>query len=439
MVGLTWGDEGKGKVIDLLCSRFDEVVRYNGGANAGHTVWVGEQRFALHLVPTGILRPRATAVIGPGVALDPLVLLDEISELRSRGVRVADNLKISDRAHVVTVYHKLEDALGESQAGGGGRIGTTSRGIGPCYADKMRRYAAVRVCDLLDERRLAQLVGSIVPLKRRQFTALYGTDGGLNAEGVLEELAIAAAELRPHVCDTGAYVRGRIASGAKVLFEGANGVMLDIDHGTYPYVTSSSTGPHGVPGGAGVPAATVRDVVGVTKAYTTRVGEGPLVSELPGEDGDRIRERGREYGTTTGRPRRCGWLDAVALRYAAELVGATELAMMHLDTLSGFEKVGICIAYEIDGHPVDTVLADASLLERAAPVIEYCPGWSEEIRGIRDYQELPAAAQAYVARIESLSGCPVTLIGTGPGRSECICRGRREGLATADQGGEAHA
>ncbi len=436
VVGLAWGDEGKGKVIDLLGPHYHQVVRYNGGANAGHTVQVGAERFALHLVPTGILHANAGAVIGPGVVVDPLVLVEEIAALRARGIRIAENLKLSDRAHVVTAYHKIEDRLGESQAAGAERIGTTGRGIGPCYADKMRRYGAIRMCDLLDRGRLSELLEVVVPQRRRFFAACFGEDGGLDLARTREELLAAAEQLRPFVCDVGWYLRERIAAGDKVLFEGANGVMLDVDHGTYPYVTSSSTGSGGIGGGAGVPGTLVRDVIGVTKAYATRVGGGPFVSELTDATGDRIREKGREYGTTTGRPRRCGWLDAVALRYAAELVGATELAVMHLDTLSGFERVGLCTAYEIDGETWDTVPADLRRLQRAVPVLEFAPGWAQEIRGVHRFEDLPRAAQSYVARVESLVGCPVTIIGTGPARGECICRGRRAGFATPARSGE---
>ena len=431
VVGLAWGDEGKGKVIDLLCPHYQQVVRYNGGANAGHTVCVGNQQFALHLVPSGILHAGATAVIGLGVALDPVVLVDEIDGLRRRGVRIEDNLKISDRAHVVTAYHKIEDRLSEARASGEGRIGTTARGIGPCYSDKMRRYPAIRVCDLLSRDRLSELLETIVPRRREFLTAYYGSDGGLELDRVLEELLGATDRLRSYVCDAGRYLRERIAAGDKVLFEGANGIMLDVDHGTYPFVTSSSTGPHGVGGGAGVPGSTVEEVVGVTKSYTTRVGGGPFVSELADETGDRIRERGREYGTTTGRPRRCGWLDAVAMRYAAELAGATELAVLHLDTLGGFERVGICTGYEIDGEVWHTVPADLRVLERATAIVEYADGWAQEVRSVRTFAELPSAARDYIARIESLVGCPVSIIGTGAARADFIGRGRRAGLAAA--------
>lgn len=433
VVGLAWGDEGKGKIIDLLCPRFGQVVRYNGGANAGHTICIGDQHFALHLVPSGILHANATSVIGPGVALDPVVLVEEIDALGERGVKIGSNLKISDRAHVVTAYHKIEDRLNESQAAAEGRIGTTARGIGPCYADKMRRYAAIRACDLLDREYLCERLGTIVQRRREYLLAFYGDDGGLDPGAVRDELLAAAERLGPHICDTGLHLRRRIAAGDKVLYEGANGVMLDVDHGTYPFVTSSSTGPHGIGGGSGVPGSTVREVLGVTKTYSTRVGGGPFVSELGDDTGDRIREKGREYGTTTGRPRRCGWIDGVALRYAAEMVGATELALLHLDTLSGFKRVGICTAYRIDGEVWSTVPADVRRLERAEPVLEYCEGWGLDVRGMRTFDKLPPEARAYIARIESLVGCPVTIIGTGPSRTDCICRGRRADLAATTE------
>lgn len=431
VVGLGWGDEGKGKIIDLLGPQYRYVVRFNGGANAGHTVWVGGEKFALHLVPMGILHPHATAVIGPGVAVDPVLLVEEIEHLRGRGVPIGENLKLSDRAHVVAAYHKIEDQLSESGATEAARIGTTARGIGPCYADKMRRHSAIRVCDLFDAERLSERLRGIVNARRAAFTAVYGRDGGLEHVRTRDELLGAAARLRPHVCDTGELLRGGMTRGERMLFEGANGVMLDVDHGTYPFVTSSSTGPHGVAGGAGVPAAAVRDVLGVTKAYSTRVGGGPFVSELKDAVGERIREKGREYGTTTGRPRRVGWLDAVSLRYAGALSGATEAAVMHLDTLSGFEQVGLCVAYDIRGERWETLPADARLLDEARPVLEFCPAWSGELRGVRRFEDLPGAARAYVERIEAMLNCPVTLLGVGPSRDEFICRGGRAGLAVS--------
>ncbi|HUU84002.1 MAG TPA: adenylosuccinate synthase [Phycisphaerae bacterium] len=423
VTGLCWGDEGKGKIVDLLSPRFDVVVRYNGGANAGHTVCTGGQTFALHLVPSGVLHWGVTGVIGPGVVLDPVELLSEIDMLAGRGIDIGDNLRISARAHVVTDYHLLEDRLAEQAAGDRDRIGTTARGIGPCYADKMRRNTAIRVCDLLDTRALADRVARIVELKRKTFQALYAQDGDLNAEAVTARLTDCADRLRPFVCDTTAYLHHAIASGRRLLFEGANGMLLDVDHGTFPYVTSSSTGPWGISAGAGVPPQTVQHYVGVTKAYTTRVGGGPFPSELTNVIGDRIRERGREYGTTTGRPRRCGWFDAVAVRYAVQLGGITEIALMHLDTLSGFDRVGICTVYRSADQNTRELPPDAATLERVEPVIEMLPGWTGDLSGIQRFEDLPLPTARYIERIQELVGAPVNLASVGPDRLQTIVRG----------------
>ncbi len=423
VAGLCWGDEGKGKVVDLLSPAFDVVVRYNGGANAGHTVCTEGRTFALHLIPAGLLRENVTAVIGPGVVLDPGVALGEIDALAARGIRADGRLLISDRAHVVAEYHKVEDRLSERAAGDEGRIGTTARGIGPCYADKMRRTTAIRVCDLLATDRLPALVERIIETKRRTFQALYGDDGGLSAHSLCEQLSSAAERLRPFVCDTTAFLQQALADGKRLLFEGANGALLDVDHGTYPYVTSSSAGPWGICAGAGVPPLTVVHYVGVTKAYATRVGSGPFPSELGDATGDAIRQRGREYGTTTGRPRRCGWLDAVALRYSARLGGIGEVALMHLDTVSGLEHVSICTGYEINGRIVETLPADGPRLARARPIIETHPGWADDLRNCLGFEDLPGEARRYIERVETLIGAPVTLVSVGPDRGQTLIRG----------------
>ncbi len=431
--GLGWGDEGKGKIVDLLCPAFDVVVRFNGGANAGHTVCVGSETFALHLLPAGALHADVIGLIGPGVVVDPVTLLGELDALAARGLDVTDRLKISDRAHLVLEYHKVEDRLSEEAANKGARIGTTARGIGPCYADKMKRSAAVRFTDLLHDASLHDRVRGIVDSRKKLLAAQYGQPVELNVEQILADLATARNRLGPFVCDTTAYLQSAIDAGRMVLFEGANGMLLDIDHGTYPFVTSSSTGPHGIGPGAGIRAELVTRRIGVLKAYATRVGSGPFVSELDDETGDRIRTRGKEFGTTTGRPRRCGWFDAVAGAYAARITGATDIALMHLDTLSGFEKVGICVAYRVDGNTVMTPSADAAQLARAEPVIEYVPGWAEDLRSIRRFEDLPDTAAAYVARIESAIGLPVTLAGVGPDRSQTLVRGAiRDLVAVAE-------
>ena len=422
IVGLCWGDEGKGKIVDLLSPEFDLVIRYNGGANAGHTVCVGGETFAFHLLPSGLLHEGVTGVIGPGVALDPRMLVKEIDALAARGICVEDRLKISDRAHVVTEYHQIEDRLGEQASEPGSRIGTTARGIGPCYADKMRRTTALRMGDLLDIDRLRSRLGRIAELKQRTFQALYGDDGGLDADAVTEQLAHAAERLAGSVCDTTAYLLDAVDDGRRLLFEGANGMLLDVDHGTYPFVTSSSTGPGGICAGAGVPPQTVANYIGVTKAYTTRVGAGPLPSELHDAIGDRIRDQGREFGTTTGRPRRCGWLDAVALRYSVRLGGITELAMTHLDTLSGLERIGICTAYTLGGRTYETLPADSSVLAEVTPVIETHSGWADDLRGCRTPKNLPAEARRYLERVELLAGAPITVVSVGPERSQTLLR-----------------
>jgi adenylosuccinate synthase len=423
VVGLGWGDEGKGKIVDWLTDDFDVVIRYNGGANAGHTVCIGGEKFAVHLVPSGVLHEGVIGLIGPGVVLDPSAVIEEIDGLVARGVRIEGNLRISDRAHLVMPYHKIEDQLREAAVSGKQRIGTTARGIGPCYAEKMHRICALRACDLLKiDHRLRERVQAVVRNKCTAFTALYGEDGGLDPDTVWQDLTAAADRLKTHICDTTRYLQDAIDQGKRLLFEGANGTLLDIDHGTYPFVTSSSTGPYGVAGGAGVPPSTVGRVIGVCKAYATRVGAGPFVTELNDAVGDEIRERGHEYGTTTGRPRRCGWFDAVATRYSVRLGGVGEIAMMHLDTLGGMERVGLCTGYELQGKPLDGPPADAEALTRARPVYDYMPGWAGGCDGISRFDKLPREAQAYVKRIEQEVGVPVTVVSVGPDRSQTIVR-----------------
>lgn len=428
--GLGWGDEGKGKVVDLLAPAFGVVVRFNGGANAGHTVCVGDEKFALHLLPTGVLHDNCMSVIGPGVVVDPVQLMAEIDALAARGLAVKDRLRISDRAHLVLAYHKAEDQLGE-QSAGGAKIGTTARGIGPCYADKMRRTTAVRFADLVHDPDVEGRVRAIVTQRRRMLQALYGDAGGIDENSVVDDVLRAKDRLTANVCDTSSLLYGAIDAGSLLLFEGANGTLLDVDHGTYPYVTSSSTGPHGIATGAGVAAGVVTRIVGTMKAYATRVGAGPFVSELVNEVGDEIRVRGNEFGTTTGRPRRCGWFDAVSARQVIRLTGTTDIALMHLDTLAGFDQVGICTAYRLDGRTLTVPPAYAGMLEAAEPVIDYLPGWPEEIRGTRRFRDLPAAAVEYVFRIEQLLGVPVSIIGLGPERSQVLVRGPLEQVIPA--------
>ncbi|UCG32237.1 MAG: adenylosuccinate synthase [Phycisphaerales bacterium] len=420
VVGLGWGDEGKGKIVDLLSEHFDVIVRYNGGANAGHTVCHTGRTYTFHALPSGILRPDRVSVIGPGVALDLPAALKEILALRDSGIPVDENLRISDRAHLVLPYHKLEDHLSEARLKSDRRIGTTARGIGPCYADKMNRTTAVRMADLYCPDHLREHIRSIVERKRAVFQALYPDDGNLDAEAITDEFLGFAEQLRPHVCDTAALLRDAAASGRRILYEGANGTLLDVDHGTYPFVTSSSASALGVHPGAGVPPRLVNTCIGVLKAYSTRVGQGPFPAELCNEIGDRIRAQGREFGTTTGRPRRCGWFDAVAARYAVDLNGATYLALMHLDTLTGLNEVGLCLTYEdANGHAA-SFPARAEQLYACRPQIEFLPGWDADLSAVRSRDELPANARNFLARLEELLDVPIGIISVGPQREQTI-------------------
>ena len=422
VVGLQWGDEGKGKVVDALASRCRYVARYCGGANAGHSVNVSGQRYALHLIPSGILNAGVHNVIGNGVAFDPVAGLEEIRLLRGRGVHVdSDNLHISGSAHVVMPYHKLGDRLAEENAPPERRIGTTGRGIGPCYADKANRSMGIRVCDLLDADRLRERLREILAVKNVVFAALYGV-APLDAEAIWREYAEYGRELAGMVTDTGAMLRGAFARGESICFEGGQGSLLDVDHGTYPFVTSSSVTACGVPAGAGVPPKAVGLVLGVVKSYTSRVGAGPFPTELTDATGDAIRQRGREFGTTTGRPRRCGWFDAVAVRYTAALSGVDELAMMLL--LDGPPEIPVfrvCTAYRYRGREVREF--DPALpLEQVECVYEDLPAWTSPIASARRFEELPEAARRYVERIEQLVGRPITILSVGLRREQTIVR-----------------
>lgn len=420
VVGLHWGDEGKGKIVDLLTEHFDIVVRYNGGGNAGHTVQIEGEKFALHLLPVGVLSPGKTAVIGPGVALDLARMLEEIDALAQRGVTVGD-LRISDRAQLVMPYHKKQDLLSEA-ALGAGKIGTTARGIGPCYADKMLRATAIRVGDLLRPDGFREKLNRIVAFKNRMFAALYDDRESLDARAIADEYLAAAERVRGRICDTTRFFYEAMQAGKKLLFEGANGTLLDIDHGTFPFVTSSTTSAIGVPAGAGVPARTLQACMGVTKAYTTRVGAGPFPSELDNDIGQYIRDRGHEYGTTTGRPRRCGWFDAAAAQYSVRLSGITHVAVMHLDTLTGLDRIGICTGYTTPNGPLAGFVSDSGLLADAEPIIEFMPGWKEDPRNARSFDQLPRQARDYLKRIESLIGAPIVIASVGPERTQTLIR-----------------
>jgi len=422
VIGLQWGDEGKGKVVDLLLKDFDAVVRYAGGANAGHTVVVGGEKFALHQLPSGILREDVVSVIGPGAVVDPAVLLGEIASLRERGVKIGDNLHISDRVHLVMPYHRREDALAENAARRQEKIGTTGRGIGPCYADKYARRWAIRVCDLYPTDRFRERLAAVVAHKNAYMAGVYESRETLDATRVADEYVAFAGEMRPFVCNTTALVHSLRQAGKRVLYEGAQGSMLDIDHGTYPYVTSSSSA-GGVSSGAGVPMSAVQSTVGVLKAYTTRVGGGPFPTELKDALGDTIRQRGQEFGTTTGRARRCGWLDLVAASYATMFVGPTHLALLHLDTLAGLEELKVCVAYKARGALLEAFPADAELLDEVEPVCESVAGWSEDIGDCRRFADLPPAARGYVRLVAERLGAPVRMVGVGPAREQVIVLG----------------
>lgn len=418
VVGLQWGDEGKGKIVDVLAREHAAVVRYNGGANAGHSVVVNGERYALHLVPSGILFPGVKAIVGNGVVVDPEVLLGEIDKLTSRGVDTS-GLVISSRAHVVMPYHKLEDRTREAAAEGSGgkKIGTTGRGIGPAYADKAQRVGAVRVGDLLDRDRLAKRVGEAVRLK----AGLLPTDAEeMQVDAVVERASALGERLRERVADTTYLLNEMLDAGKRVLFEGANATLLDVDHGTYPFVTASNATVLGIGPGTGVSPTCLGRVLGVAKAYSTRVGSGPMPTEQDNDIGNRIRERGREYGTTTGRPRRVGWIDLVALRYAVMVNRVSFLCVTLLDVLAGLDELKLCVGYRKDGQTTDRFIPDGEELGRVEPVYESMPAFSGEITGVRTMDELPAEARAYLNRIASFVGAPIGLVSVGPDRSQTI-------------------
>jgi adenylosuccinate synthase len=418
--GAQWGDEGKGKIIDLLSRDADVVVRYQGGANAGHTVIVGGEKYVLHLIPSGVLHEGRVNVIGNGVAVDPVALMEEVDGLLARGVSVdGTNLRLSSSAHVIFEHHKRIDGLSEVWRGSG-RIGTTGRGIGPSYADKAAR-TGLRVGDLLDPDRCRTRLGAALAEKNAVIERVHGAEP-LELDTQLDRYIALGDRLRPFVGDTGAEVREAYREGKRILFEGAQGLMLDIDHGTYPFVTSSNTGTNGIPAGAGFPARQIDRAVGIAKAYCTRVGEGPFPTEEPGETGQAIRDAGNEYGATTGRPRRCGWFDAVAVRYALELNGAEGLVVTNLDVLTGFDEVRCAVAYEVGGQRVTSYPAGRDL-DEVVPVYESRPGWTEDLTGVREFGDLPAAAREYVAWLEEVVGTRVLMLSVGPDREQVIPMG----------------
>jgi adenylosuccinate synthase len=432
VVGMQWGDEGKGKVVDLLAAHFDLIARYNGGANAGHSVQVGETRYALHLIPSGILYADKTNVIGNGVVVDPAQLTHEVDALAGRGVDCRANLRLSDRAHVVMPYHKTQDALMEAALaksnGSSKNLGTTGRGIGPCYADKALRSTAIRVGDLLRADELAPRLAHILRLKNLMLAGLAKDCQcdyePLHPEALLDQCRAWGDRLRPYVCDTSDLLHEQATAGKRILFEGANATLLDIDHGTYPYVTSSNCSSLGVHSGTGIPGHMVKHVLGIVKAYQTRVGSGPMPTELTDATGERIRVAGNEFGTTTGRPRRCGWLDLVALRYATRLSGATAMGLMLLDVLAELPEVKLCTAYRDPdtGQELQNLPADSGRLQRVEPVYRSLPGFGRSISGCRTFAELPEPARDYVDQIERHVGIPVRMISVGPRRCQTFIK-----------------
>jgi len=416
IIGAQWGDEGKGKATDLLGSSVDYVVKFNGGNNAGHTVVIGEEKYALHLLPSGILTPGVTPVIGNGVVVDPEVLFEELDALEVRGVDVS-KLRISASAHVIADYNREIDKVTERFLGSR-RIGTTGRGIGPTYADKVNRIG-IRIQDLFDEKILRSKVEGALELKNQILTKIYNRRG-FTVDAVVEDLLAHADRLAPMVCDTGLLLGQALDRGETVLLEGGQATLLDVDHGTYPFVTSSSATAGGACTGSGIPPTRMDRIIGIVKAYTTRVGEGPFPTELHDDMGEFLRKTGAEYGVTTGRARRCGWFDAVIARYAARVNGVTDFVLTKLDVLGGLERVPVCVAYDVDGVRHDEMPVNQTDFHHATPIYEYLPGWWEDISGCRSFAELPKNAQDYVKTVEEMSGARISVVGVGPARDETV-------------------
>ena len=415
VLGAQWGDEGKGKIVDLLTPNFSIVARYQGGHNAGHTVYANGRKFVLRLLPSGILHEGITCVIGNGVVVDPQALFGEIDEVEAAGIRIGDRLIISDKAHLILPYHRELDVLSEARRGEQ-KIGTTSRGIGPAYEDKIARRG-VRVGDLVNRDALAKAVRHNVAARNRIIP-----ESTMDAEQVLDELAQAWQRMSPWVTDVSLFLSRARTAGRSIMFEGAQGTLLDIDHGTYPYVTSSNATIGGVCTGLGIPPRAIDGVIGVAKAYTTRVGEGALPTELTGELGNRLRESGQEFGAVTGRPRRCGWYDAIAVRYAVRVNGLDALALTKLDVLDGLPELQVCTSYKCKGTTLTEMPGDHAQLAACEPVYETIPGWSAPTAGVRRFDDLPPEARAYIAYLEDITGVPAAIVSTGSAREDTILR-----------------
>ncbi|MBT3604208.1 MAG: adenylosuccinate synthase [Candidatus Latescibacteria bacterium] len=418
VLGAQWGDEGKAKIVDYLTTDSDVVVRYQGGANAGHTIKAGDLEFVFHLIPAGIVHQDKACVVGNGVVLDPAALFQEVDELESKGISVDGRLFVSDRAHLVLPYHKAVEEANEKKIGDSA-IGTTLRGIGPTYQDKINRSTGIRVGDLLDAELLPEKIRANVREKNEILKQVYGVEG-LEEVQLIEEYMALGERLTPYITDTSVYLNDAIEAGKSILFEGSQGTLLDIDHGSYPYVTSSNTTAGGACTGAGIGPMRVNEVVGVVKAYTTRVGNGPFPTELNDEMGQRIRDIGHEYGATTGRPRRCGWLDVVMLGIARRINGLSSMAVTRVDILDELEEIKICTHYERNGQRVDHFPGDLNVLAECKPVYETLPGWQTPTPHIRSYGDLPENARRYLERVSELSRIPISIVSVGPDREETI-------------------
>ncbi|MFK3987937.1 MULTISPECIES: adenylosuccinate synthase [Exiguobacterium] len=416
VVGTQWGDEGKGKITDFLSKQAEVVARYQGGDNAGHTIVFNDTKYKLHLIPSGIFYSDKTCVIGNGMVVNPKSLVTELAYLHERGVST-DNLRISNRAHVILPYHQLQDKL-EEDAKGDAKVGTTLKGIGPCYMDKAARIG-IRIADLLDKEVFAEKLKTVLAIKNRMFVKMYEVDA-IEFDDIFEEYYAYGQQFAKYVCDTSVVLNNALDEEQKVLFEGAQGVLLDIDHGTYPFVTSSNAASGGVSSGAGIGPSKIHHVVGVCKAYTSRVGDGPFPTQLDDEIGHTIREVGKEYGTTTGRPRRVGWFDSVVVRHSRRVSGITDLCLNSIDVLTGLETLKICTAYEFEGKLLDEYPPNFRVLEQCKPVFEELPGWTEDITGVRKFEDLPVNAQNYVKRIEALTGIELLTFSVGPAREQTV-------------------
>ena len=419
VIGLQWGDEAKGKLVDLLTEGKDLVVRYAGGANAGHTVVIGDDVYKLHHIPSGIINDGVQNLITPGVVINPPTILDEIKQLADKGIDVSTRMKLSQRAHVVMPWHVLEDKMWNQLVSGKDNIGTTLRGIGPCYADKVGRSFAIRLGDMIQDD-FPERVRKIVAVKKQVLSSVATDEMELDAEAIIAEYSEYAKQLAPMITDTNRILLDAVDEDKAILFEGAQGSLLDIDHGTFPFVTSSNSSGVGISTGSGVPGNWMGQILGVCKTYATRVGGGPFPTEQDNEKGQHIREMGNEFGTTTGRPRRCGWFDAVAVRYTARLGGVTSVALTMLDVLSELPEIEVCVAYELDGQRIDYFPGHVNELRRLKPIYETVPGWQTDVTGARSLDDLPVAAINYIRHLEKLIDRKIEFVSVGPDRAQTI-------------------